>query len=90
MEALLPRKQPCPSNQKIHKVIDELVYNVLAKTSLAAELCARWMHSPDELVGRAGWNLLIARILRRGTARLDFDAILKSKSCRLPNANRSR
>jgi DNA alkylation repair enzyme len=58
-------------------VIDELVYNLLAKTSLAAELCARWMRSPDELVGRAGWNLLIARILRRDTAGLDFDAILK-------------
>jgi hypothetical protein len=35
------------------------------------------MHSPEELVGRAGWNLLIARILRRETDGLDFDAILK-------------
>jgi 3-methyladenine DNA glycosylase AlkD len=35
------------------------------------------MHSPEELVGRAGWTLLIARILRRETDGLDFDTILK-------------
>lgn len=60
-----------------HKLIDELVYNVVAKTSCADELRTRWMDSPKELVGRAGWNLLIARILNRDTDGLDFDSILE-------------
>ena len=50
-----------------YKLIDELVYNALAKTTCAEDLRTRWMDSPRELVGRAGWNLLIARILNRDT-----------------------
>jgi len=60
-----------------YKLIDELVYNAVAKTSCADDLRTHWMDSPKEMIGRAGWNLLIAKILNRDTDGLDFDAILK-------------
>jgi hypothetical protein len=34
------------------------------------------MGSPKELIGRAGWNLAIARLLNRDTDGLDLDALL--------------
>ncbi len=59
-----------------YRLIDELVDNVLVKTAFADELRVRWMDSPREMIGRAGWNLLVARILSGGTGGLDFDALL--------------
>lgn len=44
---------------------------------LVLTTCAPLMDSPKGLVGRAGWNLLIARILNRDADGLDFDAILE-------------
>ena len=45
------------------KLIDELVDNVLVQTPFADALRVRWMESPMEMVGRAGWGLLNARIV---------------------------
>lgn len=59
------------------KLIDELTYNAVAKAVCADDLRTRWMDSPKELIGRAGWNLTVARLLNRDTDGLDFDAILK-------------
>ena len=60
-----------------YKLIDELVFNVLVNTAHAGSLRARWMDSPQEMPGRAGWDLLIDRITKHDTDGFDFDAILK-------------
>lgn len=59
------------------RLLDEFVDNVVAKSAFADELRSRWVDSPKEMVGRAGWNLLIARIVDDRNEGLDFDAILK-------------
>ncbi|OAB41747.1 DNA alkylation repair protein [Paenibacillus glacialis] len=38
-------------------LIDELVYNVIMNTSFADELGSQWLDSPEEFVGRTGWNI---------------------------------
>ena len=59
-----------------YRLVDEFTYNVVAKTAFAEDLRLEWMNSPVELTGRAGWNLLIAR-LSAGAAGLDYEAILQ-------------
>lgn len=44
-------------------LIDELVHNVIARTTFADELGTQWLDSPEEFVARAGWNIQIAYIL---------------------------
>jgi len=58
------------------KPLDELVGNVLVHTPFAEELRLRWMNAPEGLLGRAGWQLLVARITRGDTEGLDYDALL--------------
>ena len=60
------------------KLIDELVFNVVVNTAHAEKLRTRWMDSPKEMLGRAGWNLLNDRITKGETDGLDFDALLKT------------
>jgi len=76
--------QRCPMNIEslvkpltYHKLLDELVFNVVVGTAHAENLRARWMDSPKEMIGRAGWSLLTDRITKHDTAGLDLDAILK-------------
>ena len=47
-------------------------------TTLSFSRRARWMASPKEMLGRAGWNLLCDRITNGAIDELDFDAILKT------------
>lgn len=58
-----------------YRLVDEFIYNAVSKISFAESLRQRWMNSPDELTGRAGWNLLVAR-LTSDPGGLDLDAIL--------------
>lgn len=60
------------------KLIDELVFNVVVNSAHSEKLRSRWMDSPKEMQGRAGWNLLIDRITKPDTGGLDFDEILKT------------
>lgn len=46
------------------QVLDELTYKVIAEAPCAEELCRKWRDSEQELTGRAGWNLLVAKLLR--------------------------
>lgn len=59
------------------KLVDELVFKVVANSVHADSLRARWMNSPAEMTGRAGWNLLVERIARGDTTGLDLGGILK-------------
>ncbi|MBI4664159.1 MAG: hypothetical protein HY735_35635 [Verrucomicrobia bacterium] len=54
------------------KLIDELVFNVVVNTDHADRLRVRWMDSPQEMLGRAGWNLLIDRITSRTQGASEF------------------
>ncbi len=58
------------------RLIDELIYNAVAKSPCADELRERWIGSPKEFIGRAGWDLLNARIVAGRTDGLDLAAIL--------------
>lgn len=72
------------------RLIDELTENVISKTSFADVLRERWLESPEEFVGRAGWMLLIAKILDRDTDGLDFDAILETIAAEILSAPRRK
>ena len=50
---------------KSPKLVDALSFDVIASHPAAAALRPRWMASPRPCVGRAGWNLQIAELLRR-------------------------
>lgn len=59
-----------------YRLIDELTYNAVAKMPFADSLRERWVHSPEEMIGRAGWNLVTARVLNKKTADLVIPNIL--------------
>lgn len=47
------------------QIVDELTFKVVAESPLADDLCGTWLKSDRELTGRAGWNLLVAKLLRK-------------------------
>lgn len=55
---------------------DKLVDYVIARSPHAEALRLRWMPSRDELIGRAGWGLLVERISAKKTDDLDIPGIL--------------
>ncbi len=57
-------------------LVDELVDDVIARSPHAEALRLRWMPSPEELIGRAGWGLLVRRIVAGKTDDLDIEGIL--------------
>jgi 3-methyladenine DNA glycosylase AlkD len=59
-----------------YRLLDELTYNAVAKMPFADSLREKWTSSPQELIGRAGWNLYIARILNKQTEGLHVPGIL--------------
>lgn len=59
------------------RLVDELVHNVLVKAPFADQLRAKWMDSPQEMIGRAGWRILGSRIVHGDTDGLNLDALLK-------------
>jgi 3-methyladenine DNA glycosylase AlkD len=67
------------------QVIDELTYKVVAEASCADELCREWLDSTHDLTGRAGWNLLVAKLLRKRLAGEECTEILNTieSSCKL-------
>jgi hypothetical protein len=59
IEAMLrPLNYFCP--------MDERIYNAVAKTACAEILRLAWMDSPEEITGRAGWDLLVACLIPKG------------------------
>lgn len=50
------------------QLVDELTYKVIAESPCADELCREWPDAERELTGRAGWNLLVAKLLRKRLA----------------------
>jgi hypothetical protein len=59
-------------------LVDELTYKVVAEAPCADELCRKWVGSRQELTGRAGWNLLVAKVLRKRVAAGECADILKA------------
>lgn len=66
------------------KLLDWFIVNVVKHSPHAEELARRWKDGTD-LVGRAGWNLLIGRVVKRG-AGLDMDALLNQIECEMKQA----
>lgn len=58
------------------QLLDELTYKVVAEAPCADGLREKWMASEDELTGRAGWNLLVARLLKKRLPSEDCAGIL--------------
>ena len=59
-----------------YRLVDEFVYNAVAKAAFAESLRLRWMDSAEEMIGRAGWNLLVARLTSGDHSGLDYEALL--------------
>jgi 3-methyladenine DNA glycosylase AlkD len=57
-------------------LIDEFVYNVIMKTTFSEELGKYWLDSPEEFIGRAGWNIQIAKILAGKKESTDCEVLL--------------
>jgi len=70
-----------------YRLVDEFTYRAVTKTAYAETLRLAWMNSPDELTGRAGWNLLSAR-LPGDASGLDYDAILRQIEAEMKAAPR--
>ena len=70
-----------------YRLVDELVHNAIAKTQFAEALRLSWMDSPEEMTGRAGWDLLIVR-LTGDAAGLDYDFILTQIEAEMKTAPR--
>lgn len=58
-----------------HGLTDELVNNLLSKTSFAAEKAQAWIESPLEYVGRAGWHL-VGVLSRNAAEAFDYAGLL--------------
>lgn len=71
-------------------IIDKLTDNVLRETKLAEALRERWIDSLDPLLGRAGWNLMIAAVQKDAKGALDLDALLARTEREIPLAPRPK
>lgn len=60
---------------------DELIFNTLAKTSAARQLEEKWRDSDDELLGRAGWTIIVAKIIAKEQLQKipDYLALIESQ-----------
>lgn len=59
------------------QLVDELTA-VIADSPIADDLREKWLGSKKDLTGRAGWNLTVGKILRKGLASGDCEALLKT------------
>jgi 3-methyladenine DNA glycosylase AlkD len=57
-------------------LIDEFVYNVVAKTIYANDLAQEWINSKEDLIGRAGWDIMIYKIVNQMLMPKTFDELL--------------
>lgn len=60
------------------QILDELTYKVVAESPCADDLRHEWLASEDDLTGRAGWNLLVAKLLRKRLPAEDCAGILET------------
>ena len=67
-------------------LIDEFVYNVIAKTNHADKLYGELINSDNECYGRAGWNIIISKIINKNTTDIDFNTIIEKIESELKNA----
>lgn len=56
-------------------LVDELTLRPLCESPLAEPFCIIWRQSPEDLRGRAGWNLAVDRV-QRGVCSPDERAVL--------------
>jgi len=71
-----------------YRLVDEFTYNTIANAAFVETLRLQWMNSPEEMTGRAGWNLLIARLTSGNHASLDYEAILAQIEAEVKTAPR--
>lgn len=67
-------------------LIDELVYNVIGKIESKPDLYVEWIESKNEFVGRAGWDLIIYRILNRDYYDLDLKRLISKIEAEMKTA----
>ncbi|MDG3007454.1 DNA alkylation repair protein [Paludisphaera mucosa] len=60
------------------QVVDELTYKVVAEAPCADESCRKWAGAEQPLIGRAGWNLLVAKLLSKRLAAGECADILET------------
>ncbi|WP_089967142.1 DNA alkylation repair protein [Clostridium gasigenes] len=75
-------------------LVDEFVYNVIAKTIYADELYNELVDSDDECRGRAAWDIIIAKVISENTIDraidLDLDSIIKKIENEMKDAPRCK
>jgi len=59
-----------------HGLLDELVFNTIAKAPYADKKLQVWIDSPREYVGRAGWLLVAVKAGARWGAAADYPALI--------------
>jgi len=60
------------------QIVDELTYKIVAEAPCADELCRTWLNGKEELTRRAGWNLVVAKLLRKRLPAEDCAEILET------------
>lgn len=65
-------------------LMDEFVYNVVVKTDYANEIYNELINSEDEYTGRAGWDIVISKVLNKDT--IDVDYIIKKIESEIKDA----
>ncbi|MDB5098030.1 MAG: hypothetical protein JWM80_2451 [Cyanobacteria bacterium RYN_339] len=85
-EACVTLAESCDSAQ----VLDKLTDYVLTATKWAEPLRARWLDLDEPLLGRAGWNLMIAAVQADKQGVLDLAGLLAKIEAELPAAPRPK
>lgn len=67
-------------------ILDKLTDYVLVESTLAEALRDRWLDSDDPLLGRAGWNLMIAAVQADKQGGPDLEALMAKIEAELPAA----
>ncbi|MHB8131293.1 MAG: DNA alkylation repair protein [Mobilitalea sp.] len=57
-------------------LLDEFVFNVVAKSMYANELALEWMYSDEELIGRAGWDIIIAKVVFQKPTPVSYEILI--------------
>lgn len=58
-------------------IVDEFIYNTVSINPDNNNAYLLWIDSDHELLERAGWNLIIAKILNQNTQDFDFDFLIR-------------
>jgi len=60
------------------QLVDELTYNAVADAPCADALSRKWIGARKELTGRAGWNLLVGKLLAKRMTAAESDGLLRT------------